>query len=173
MASLIPLIQDILPMILPSSIHITKSEEILPPASNGAEDTDTADGVTAAPRGEPRVISRDAIVDKTDKMCATVMIAKPKSSSAIHHHGEQDAIIYAASGNGILLTGPSDGGLEPKRHELSKGDFAFVPAWTEHQALNESEEDDLMWVVIRTGPSPVEVNLTGWEGPEAKGASRK
>ncbi|KAB5584862.1 hypothetical protein GE09DRAFT_1209505 [Coniochaeta sp. 2T2.1] len=155
MASLIPLLQDILPMFLPSSIHITKAEEILPAASNGAEDTDTADGVTSAPRGEPRVMSRDAIVNKTDKMCAT------------------DAIIYAASGNGILLTGPSDGGLEPKRHELSKGDLAFVPAWTEHQALNESEGDDLMWVVIRTGPSPVEVNLTGWEGPEAKKTYRK
>jgi uncharacterized RmlC-like cupin family protein len=78
-----------------------------------------------------------------------------------------DAIIYAASGNGILLTRPSGGGLEPKRHELSKGDFAFVPAWTEHQALNESEDDELMWVVIRTGASPVQVDLTGWEGPEA------
>ena len=85
----------------------------------------------------------------------------------------EDAIIYAASGNGFLLTGPSNGGLEPKRHYLCNGDFAFVPAWTEHQALNESQEDDLMWVVIRTGPSPVEVNLTGWEGPEAKNTSHR
>lgn len=63
--------------------------------------------------------------------------------------------------------------MDPKRHELTKGDFAFIPAWTEHQALNQSEEEDLMWVVIRTGPSPVEVNLTEWEGPEAKNESER
>jgi uncharacterized RmlC-like cupin family protein len=85
----------------------------------------------------------------------------------------KDAIIYAASGTGVLLTGPNNGDVEPKRHELAKGDFAFIPAWTEHQALNESEHEDLMWVVIRTGGSPVEVNLTSWEGPEAKNSPRR
>lgn len=84
----------------------------------------------------------------------------------------EDAIIFAASGNGILLTSPDDDGLEPKRHELNKGDFAFIPAWTEHQAVNRSEDEDLMWVVIRTGSSPVEVALTGWNGPQVKESSR-
>lgn len=84
----------------------------------------------------------------------------------------QEAIVYAASGNGILLTSPDDDGLEPKRHELNKGDFAFIPAWTEHQAVNQSEEEDLMWVVIRTGSSPVEVTLTDWSGPQVKGTSK-
>lgn len=153
-------------MILPSAVHIAKADEILPSPSAQEEGVNGADN--AAATVEQRIISRDAIVNKTDKMCATVLVAKPNSSSAIHHHGEQDAIIYAASGRGVLLTGPSHGDLEPKRHELVKGDFAFVPAWTEHQVLNQSEEDDLMWVVFRTGPSPVEVNLTGWQGPEAK-----
>jgi uncharacterized RmlC-like cupin family protein len=74
-----------------------------------------------------------------------------------------------ASGNGVLLTSPDDDGLEPKRHELSKGDFAFIPAWTEHQALNSSEEEDLVWVVTRAGSSPVEVTLTDWSGAEVKG----
>lgn len=73
----------------------------------------------------------------------------------------------------MLLTGPSNGVEGPKRHELAKGDFAFIPAWTEHQAVNESEQDDLMWVVIRTGSSPVEVDLVDWEGPQAKSASRR
>lgn len=81
---------------------------------------------------------------------------------------KKDAIIYAASGNGALLTGPDDEQSEPKRHQLGKGDFVFVPAWTEHQALNESEDEDLVWVVIRSGPQPVEVSLTDWGGPEAK-----
>lgn len=60
MASLLPIIQDILPMILPSSVHITKADEIgpLPTIPTGG-------------KVEPRVVSRDAMVNKTDKLCAT------------------------------------------------------------------------------------------------------
>ncbi|GAB1317764.1 Cupin type-2 domain-containing protein [Madurella fahalii] len=160
MASLLPLIHDILPMIMPASIAVTKAADILPPPTEPGEQ----DG------GRPRVqvISRNAIVDKTDKMCASVLIVKPKSSSPVHHHGEQDTIIYAVSGKGVLLSHPRDEGDVPERYELAPGDFAFIPAWTEHQAVNESE-DDFHLVVIRSGGQPVEVNLTDWGGSEAKG----
>jgi uncharacterized RmlC-like cupin family protein len=52
------------------------------------------------------------------------------------------------------------------RHPLSQGDFAFIPAWTEHQAVNESDHVDLVWVVVRSGPHPVEVSLTDWGGSQ-------
>jgi len=55
-------------MILPSSVHIAKAEDILPPSSVPIEEADAQESVTTI---EPRVISRDAIVNKTDKMCAT------------------------------------------------------------------------------------------------------
>ena len=63
MASLLPLIQDILPMILPTSIAVKKAADILPPQTppNGA------DGETR----RVQVISRNAIVDETDRMCAS------------------------------------------------------------------------------------------------------
>ncbi|KAK3689550.1 hypothetical protein B0T22DRAFT_377745 [Podospora appendiculata] len=197
MASLMPLIQDLLPMILPSSISVTKACDILPPP-------------TPTPPSPPRikVISRDAVVNKTDKMCASVLIVKPHSSSSVRHHGEQgtcqpiflpssynssiwykdqshlptqktkyppsfqDAIIYAAAGTGVLLSSPKDEGDEPERFPLGQGDFAVVPSWTEHQALNESEVD-VLWVIIRSGSSPVEVNLTDWGGAEAKEPLRR
>ncbi len=57
---------------------------------------------------------------------------------------------------------------QPVRHELGQGDFAFVPAWTEHQVLNESDDTDLIWVVTRSGPVPVEVDLVDWGGDEAR-----
>ncbi|KAK1830134.1 RmlC-like cupin domain-containing protein [Podospora conica] len=178
MASLIPIIQEILPMILPSSISVTKASDIFPPAPPPAEGgtSDTSDGV--------RVLSRDAVVNKTDKMCVTVLILKPSSSTTIRHNGEQDAIIYATSGTGTLLSSPPDNLLppssptsqtstttsssseKPERHVLSQGDFAVIPAWTEHQIVNESDTAELHWIVTRSGPSPVEVNLTGWGGPE-------
>lgn len=59
---------------------------------------------------------------------------------------------------------------EPKKHTLSAGDFAFVPPWTEHQEINETDED-VVWILIRSGPEPVVVYLTGWGGSEAKADS--
>ncbi|KAL7620546.1 hypothetical protein AAE478_009541 [Parahypoxylon ruwenzoriense] len=56
---------------------------------------------------------------------------------------------------------------ELKRHELSAGDFAFIPPWTEHQEINETDED-VVWILIRSGPEPVVVWLTGWGGDETK-----
>ena len=59
---------------------------------------------------------------------------------------------------------------EPKRHELSPGDFAFIPPWTEHQEVNQTDEN-VVWILIRSGPEPVVVYLTGWGGDEAKADS--
>ncbi|KAL2138170.1 hypothetical protein VTI28DRAFT_7358 [Corynascus sepedonium] len=165
MASLLPLIQDILPMILPASVTVTKAAEILPSKSEEARGTETgASGV--------RVISRNAVVDETDKMCTSILIVKPNSSSSVRHHGEQETIIYAVSGKGSILSQPKGDDDEPERHELEPGDFAFIPAWTEHQAVNNSEVD---WhlVIIRSGGRPIEVNLTGWGGAESKEAAKQ
>lgn len=62
MASLLPIIQDILPMILTGSVEVTKSSDIIPAETETTGIEETA-GV--------RVISRNAMVDKTDKMCAS------------------------------------------------------------------------------------------------------
>jgi mannose-6-phosphate isomerase-like protein (cupin superfamily) len=80
-----------------------------------------------------------------------------------------------ASGTGTLLTIPKDEDEDEKpiRHELAQGDFAFIPAWTEHQASNESGDTDMVWVITRSGPHPVEVHLTSWGGPEAKAKDPK
>jgi len=88
------------------------------------------------------------------------------SSTNLTYIHIKDAIIYAVSGKGVLLSSPKDDededNEEPERHAIEKGDFAFIPAWTEHQVVNESDEEDLHWVITRSGPQPVEVNLKGW-----------
>jgi hypothetical protein len=56
-------------MILPSAIHIAKADEILPAPSSPRKGVNAVGDVAAMV--EQRVISRDAIVNKTDKMCAT------------------------------------------------------------------------------------------------------
>ncbi|KAH8682650.1 RmlC-like cupin domain-containing protein [Xylariales sp. PMI_506] len=153
--SLFSLLPDILPMILPSEVHVTRAEDLKTQRS-GLDSPMTRQG---------------AVIGKSDKMCATVLTAKPHCSSAVHHHGEQETIIYAASGRGILVTNPGNE-LEPKlkKVQLEPGDFAFVPPWTEHQELNETDED-VVWILIRSGPSPLVVYLMDWGGEEAKADS--
>ncbi|KAK3995288.1 RmlC-like cupin domain-containing protein [Cladorrhinum sp. PSN332] len=168
MAALVPLIQEIMPMILPGSISVTKSADVLPPllpppTSNESE-------APPPPEQSVRVVSRSAVVGKSDKLCASVLIVKPLSSSAVHHHGEQDAIIYVTSGRGVLLAPPKDDEVDaqPERHDLEKGDFAFISAWTEHQILNESFDTELQVVVTQSGGQPVEAELTDWSGSTAR-----
>ncbi|KAK8075506.1 hypothetical protein PG997_010169 [Apiospora hydei] len=134
--SIFSLLPDILPMILPSAVHVTKAEDL---------------EAQRATSSHPGMVRQGAIVGKSDKMCAT------------------DTIIYAASGTGILMTNPgSEGDLV--KHELSPGDFAFVPPWTEHQEINDTDED-LVWILIRNGPEPLVFWLTDWGGDEAKKSS--
>lgn len=80
---------------------------------------------------------------------------------------EIDAIIYAVTGPGFLLTHSGDEDAEPKRNELSAGDFAFVPPWTEHQMVNETD-NEITWVVIQSASEPLQVDLTEWGGAEIK-----
>ena len=85
-----------------------------------------------------------------------VMIAGPHTSSGIHHHGEQDTIIYAIRGRGSVI---SEGGK--KRVDLSPGDFAIIPAGAEHQEVNEGDEE-VEWVIVRGGKAPDVRNVDGW-----------
>ncbi|KAK1996414.1 cupin domain-containing protein [Colletotrichum falcatum] len=151
MASFIPLINDLLPMIIPSSVSVTKAS-ILRPC-----DTTLQPG---------SAIEADAVISKSDKLCASVLTLNAHGTSTIRHHGEQDTIVYMASGTGLLLVSPG-AGQNVKRYEMSTGDFAFIPSWTEHQMLNESD-DNTVWVITRSGSQPVKVGLTDWGGDEAK-----
>lgn len=141
-----------------AKVHVTK-----------ASDVQTSTGQTDS------MIRQGAIVDQCDMLCASgklhlafpsrttfaltelqVMIAKPHSSSAVHHHGSQDTIVYALRGHGTLV---SEGGM--KRQNLAPGDFALIPAWAEHQEANDADEE-VTWIITRSGRSPIVENLGGW-----------
>ncbi len=84
------------------------------------------------------------------------MIAKPHTSSTVHHHGIQDTIVYCLRGKGAMV---SEGGT--KKQVLSPGDFAVIPAFAEHQEINEGDEE-VEWIITRSGREPVVENLEGW-----------
>jgi uncharacterized RmlC-like cupin family protein len=64
----------------------------------------------------------NALVGLTPNICASRMIAKPHTASAVHHHGEQDTVVFSFSGYGTIV---SEGGN--KRQNLSPGDYALIP----------------------------------------------
>ncbi|KAJ4414489.1 hypothetical protein N0V82_007886 [Gnomoniopsis sp. IMI 355080] len=112
------------------------------------------------------MIRQSAIVDKSPSLCGTLMRAQPHSSSDVHHHGNQDTIVYAVSGTGIVAS-LDDSGNEQKQ-ELKAGDWALIPANREHKEVNEGDEE-VVWVIVRApGGVPEVVNLTGWKGEEVK-----
>lgn len=120
-------------------VHLTKASTITP-----------SGGQTEG------MIRSNAIVDKCDGICATHMLAKPHTASAVHHHGEQDTVVYAVKGRGTVV---SEGGA--KRVDLEPGDYALIPAFMEHQEVNDGDED-VIWTIVRSGRIPEVVNLTGW-----------
>ena len=86
------------------------------------------------------------------------MVAKPHSSSIIHHHGEQDTIVYSKSGYGAVVF--EDG---KSRKDLSPGDFALIPAYAKHQEVNDGDEET-EWIIHRSpGGQPIVVNLKDWD----------
>lgn len=51
------------------------------------------------------------------------------------------------------------------RQDLSPGNFALIPAFTEHQEVNDSDEG-VVWVITRGGRNPIVENLDGWSATE-------
>lgn len=64
--------------------------------------------------------------------------------------------MYAASGHGTVV---SDSG--ENRQDLGPGDFALIPAYKEHQEVNDSDEE-VVWIITRSGGEPIVENLKGW-----------
>lgn len=68
-----------------------------------------------------------------------------------------DTIVYAVRGRGTVV---SEGGK--KRQILDPGDFALIPAYVEHQEVNDGDVE-VLWIITRSGKSPTVENLEDWE----------
>jgi uncharacterized RmlC-like cupin family protein len=80
---------------------------------------------------------------------------QPGAATAAHHHGDQETILYVLTGRARFRWGPR---LENVT-EAGEGDFVFIPAEIIHQEINASAEEDTSWVVVRSHPDPIVVNL--------------
>ena len=97
-------------------------------------------------------------LSSSSHLCGGIMIAQPHTASSVHHHAEQETIIYVLGGNGQVRWGRCGECSET----VGPGDFVFIPAHLPHQELNPTAET-VTWVVIRSGPQPVVVNLPGFD----------
>jgi uncharacterized RmlC-like cupin family protein len=121
-----------------------------------------------------RVVRRDQLTDDTPQTSglhrhvafdsrnpdAKVLSAfrttvQPGAATGAHHHGDQETILYVLEGTARYRWG------ERLEHavEAGPGDFVFIPAHTVHQEINASADDPTVWVVTRSNPDPIVVNL--------------
>jgi uncharacterized RmlC-like cupin family protein len=80
---------------------------------------------------------------------------EPGARTGIHHHGEQQTIAYILSGICEMRWGANG----ENTAWAKAGDFLHVPAFLPHMEINLSVSDALRWVVVRSTPEPIVVNL--------------
>jgi uncharacterized RmlC-like cupin family protein len=80
---------------------------------------------------------------------------EPGARTGIHHHGEQQTIAYVLEGICEIRWGECGEFVATAR----AGDFIHVPAWLPHMEINPSATTAFRWVVVRSTPMPIVVNL--------------
>jgi uncharacterized RmlC-like cupin family protein len=85
---------------------------------------------------------------------------EPGSRTGVHHHGPQETIAFVLSGTCEIRWGANGEFIGCAK----SGDFIHVPAYLPHMEINPSETHAFRWVVVRSTPTPIVVNLpnVGW-----------
>jgi len=132
------------------------------------------DSATAQTSGSKRTAAIHPGVGIASPMWGGLFLVEPGARTGIHHHGEQNTIVYLLSGTSYVRWGER-GEFNATAHA---GDFVFVPAWLPHQEINPSPNEPFQWVVVRSTPEAIVVNLRDdfWDdvnwistGPRAEG----
>ena len=105
--------------------------------------------------GSLRLAAIAAMNGVVSSLWAGIFVVEPSAKTGIHHHGEQDTVVYVLEGEACVRWGT----LGEHSATVGAGDFLHVPAWLPHQELNPSKERPFRWVVVRSTPEPIVVNL--------------
>lgn len=116
---------------------------------------DEFDSATAQTSGSLRLaaITRDRGIPAG--LWGGVFVVEPGARTGIHHHGEQETIVYVLEGESLVKWG--ERGESETR--VRAGDFPHVPPRTPHMELNPSPDKAFRWIVVRSTPDPIVVNL--------------
>jgi len=113
------------------------------------------DDQTAQTTGMRRLAAISHVLVGSEAIWAGVMLAEPNTASSVHHHGPLETVVYVLSGMSKVRWGSR---LE-REVDLEPGDFVFIPPYMPHQEINSSPDQPTQWVVVRSGPEAVVVNL--------------
>ena len=121
--------------------------------------------------GSLRLSAIAAMHGIVSSLWAGVFVVEPLAKTGIHHHGEQDTVVYVLEGEACVRWGNVGEHLATVR----AGDFLHVPSWLPHQEINPSKAHSFRWVVVRSTPEPIVVNLPDdfWTQPNSKLSTRK
>jgi uncharacterized RmlC-like cupin family protein len=116
--------------------------------------------------GSLRLSAIAAMHDIVSSLWGGTFVVEPLAKTGIHHHGEQDTVVYVREGEACVRWGH----IGEHSATVVAGDFLHVPAWLPHQELNPSKERPFRWVVVRSTPEPIVVNLPDdfWTATEPK-----
>lgn len=122
---------------------------------------DHFDSATAQTFGSKRTAAIYPGAGIDSPMWGGLFLVEPRAQTGIHHHGEQHTVAYVLSGTSCVRWGDR-GEFNATVHA---GDFLFVPAWLPHQEINPSDSIPFEWIVVRSTPEPIVVNLRDdfWE----------
>lgn len=101
--------------------------------------------------GTPGMHREDAIL--LDDVWSGRVCIDPGVTSAWHHHGDHDTIVYVAQ---AALTVETAAGLVV----AAAGDFVHIPAHTVHREGNPSGDRSEL-IVVRRGTGPIVTNVDG------------
>jgi uncharacterized RmlC-like cupin family protein len=110
---------------------------------------------TSQTSGSLRLSAISAAHEIASALWAGTFLVEPGAKTGIHHHGEQDTVVYTLSGEALVRWGD----LGENRATVQAGDFLHVPSWLPHQELNPSATTPFRWVVVRSTPEPIVINL--------------
>jgi len=116
---------------------------------------DAFDPGTAQTPGSQRFAAISRGHGITTNLWGGTFLVEAGARTGIHHHGTQETIVYVLEGEALVRWG-EHGASEVR---VRAGDFLHVPAFTPHMEINLSEEKPFRWIVVRSTPEPIVVNL--------------
>jgi uncharacterized RmlC-like cupin family protein len=113
------------------------------------------DASTAQTSGSQRAAAISAATGVASSIWAGTFLVEPGVKTGIHHHGPQDTVVYLLEGESLIRWG------DRGEHSATAraGDFLHIPAGLVHQEINPSATEPFRWIVIRSTPEPIVVNL--------------
>jgi len=110
---------------------------------------------TSQTSGSQRLAAISTENNVASSLWGGTFLVEPGAKTGIHHHGEQDTIVYVLEGESLLHWGDHGEFSATAR----AGDFLHIPAYLIHQEINPSPSIPFRLVVIRSTSEPIVINL--------------